>query len=380
MSQESLPGSPEEITPAWLSAVLQESTVLTSQAVVALQTDIIGQDRGFTGVIVRVHPQYSGYEETAPSSVVVKLPMARRETPSAYRLSQEKDVAVARRYFERCSREVLFYQHVAPLNRIPVPRYYYGAADDTTGRVVLVLEDLHLARHGNALGDCSPHDADLVIKQLAHFHAQWWNHPRLDAFSWLPLWGGDSHVAQNRYVQCVDPFLKRFGSRVPEGVREIIEALTTQYGAVRERLKQRPSTIIHGDLHLDNILFSSVEHTPGVMVIDWQSVSHGSAAIDLALFLFSSLETATRRTVEGDLLRRYHELLLASSVRGYDFSQLMEDCQLVLLWLLGAKVVWLGSIDMEHLSGREQALVEASLTEDSFAALLDHKVGTLLPL
>jgi hypothetical protein len=109
-------------------------------------------------------------------------------------------------------------------------------------------------------------------------------------------------------------------------------------------------------------------------------VSHGSAAIDLALFLFSSLETATRRTVEGDLLRRYHELLLASSVRGYDFSQLMEDCQLVLLWLLGAKVVWLGSIDMEHLSGREQALVEASLTEDSFAALLDHKVGTLLPL
>ena len=58
----------------------------------------------------------------------------------------------------------------------------------------------------------------------------------------------------------------------------------------------------------------------------------------------------------------------------------MEDCQLALLWLLGAKVVWLGSIDIESLSGREQALVDASLTDDSFTALLDHHAGSLLPL
>jgi hypothetical protein len=58
----------------------------------------------------------------------------------------------------------------------------------------------------------------------------------------------------------------------------------------------------------------------------------------------------------------------------------MEDCQLVLLWLLGAEVVWLGSIDLESLSEREQALVDASLTEDSFATLLDYNAGSLLPL
>ena len=58
----------------------------------------------------------------------------------------------------------------------------------------------------------------------------------------------------------------------------------------------------------------------------------------------------------------------------------MEDCRLVLLWLLGAKVVWLGSLDMESLSGRELALVDASVTENSFTALLDHDAGSLLSL
>ena len=84
-----------------------------------------------------------------------------------------------------------------------------------------------------------------------------------------------------------------------------------------------------------------------------------------------------RRAVEGDLLRRYHELLVAGSIAGFSFSQLMEDCRLALLWLLGAKVMWLGSVDVDGLRGREQALVDASLT-DGFTALLDHDAGSLL--
>ncbi|MFL5699646.1 MAG: oxidoreductase family protein [Ktedonobacteraceae bacterium] len=380
MSQQPLPSGPEELTPEWLTAVFRENTILTSGVVIGVQTEVIGQDRGFTGVITRVQLQYSSNEEVAPSSVVVKLPTAHRDPPSAYRTSQEKDVEGACRYFERCAREVMFYQQVAPLNQIPVPRLYYGAADDTTRRVILVLEDLHSARHGDALHNCSLQDAALVIDQLAHFHAKWLNDPQLDAFTWLPRWGGDSQVAQDHYVQLIDPVLQRFGSRVPKKVRETIEALAAHYGAVRERLQQTPATMIHGDLHLDNILFSPLIHEPSVIVIDWQSVARGRGTIDLALFLFGSLETSTRRAVEGDLLWRYHELLVAGGVTGYGFPQLMEDCQLVLLWLLGAKVVWLGSIDGESLSGREQALVDANLTEDSFTALLDHDAGSLLPL
>jgi aminoglycoside/choline kinase family phosphotransferase len=360
--------------------MFRENSILTDGAVVGVQIDIIGQDRGFTGVIVRVRLQYSGHQENAPSSVVVKIPTAIRDTPSAYRTSQEKEVTAARRYFERCVREVAFYQQIAPLSALPVPRLYYGATDEETGRVILVLEDLHSVRLGDALGGCSTSEAALVVEQLAHFHAQWWNHPPLSTFPWLPLWGRDTHIAQKRYVECIDPFLRRFGSRVPRRIRGVIDALATSYGAVRERLKLAPTTMIHADLHLDNLLFSPPEEESGVILLDWQSVARGRGALDLGLFLFGSLDTPTRRAVEGDLFWRYHDLLVAGGVTGYDFSQLVEDCQWVLLWLLGAKVVWLGSIEMESLSGRELALVDGSLTEESFAALLDHDAGSLLPL
>ncbi|MDQ2902238.1 MAG: ecdysteroid 22-kinase family protein [Chloroflexota bacterium] len=380
MSQLALPDGPEEITPEWFTVVFREDTIITTGAVVGVQTEIIGQEQGFTGVIARVHLQYTDYQEAAPSSVVVKFPTATASTPSAYRAAQSQDVMATRRYFERCAREVFFYQKVASLSAFPVPRLYYGAVDSGAGRVILVLEDLCIARVGDALRGCTVQDATLVIDQLASFHAQWWNHPQLETFSWLPMWGGDSQDAQSRYRQLLDLFLQRFGQRVPRPVLEAIDALATSYGDIRSRLQRAPVTMIHGDLHLDNLLFSPFEYTPGVTLIDWQSVARGRGVIDLALFLFGSLETTMRRTVEGDLLRRYHELLLARGVTGYGFPHLIEDCRLVLLWLLGAKVVWLGSLDMESLSGRELALVNASLTEDSFAAFLDHDAGSLFPL
>lgn len=171
MNQRSLPGGPEEITPEWFTAIFHENAIITSGEVVAVQVNLIGQDQGFTGAIARVRLQYANDEESAPSSVVVKMPTANRDTPTAYRASQEKDMATARWYFDRCTREVTFYQQAAPLNVFPVPRLYYGAADEKTGRVILVLEDLHSARPGDALHGCSIPDAVLVIEQLAYFHA-----------------------------------------------------------------------------------------------------------------------------------------------------------------------------------------------------------------
>lgn len=379
MEHSFLPDGPEELTPAWFTLTFRENGLLPVGEVADVQRETIGQDLGMTGVIVRVRLRYTDCEATTPSSVIVKLPLANQNNPSAYRALSEKDEKAAQRYFERCAREVLFYQYLAPLSALAIPQFYYGAAHETTGRVVLVLEDLLSARQGDALSSCSVQDAALMIDQLAQFHAQWWEHPQLETLVWLPRWGGDPSLAQRRYLRCLDPFLQRFGERVPGRVREAMMALATSYGAVREQLQRVPTTLIHADLHLDNVLFTSSPQEPGV-VLDWQSVACGRAALDVAQFLFGALETSVRREVEAGLFQRYYEGLRACGVRGYDRDQLMRDCQLALLWLLGATVVWLGSLDLDHLHGRERALAEASITEESFAALLDHEADTLLPL
>lgn len=381
MSRMSLPGGPNDITPEWLTAALRESGTITHAAVATADVDIIGQEWGFTGIVARVRMRYSVIEDGAPTSLVVKLPAATRDIPSTYRAATHRDAMAARRYLDRCAREIAFYRDVAPVSPMSVPRMYYGTTDDATGRVILLLEDLGCARVGDALEGCSSREAALVVDQLAAFHARWWDHPLLDTFTWLPSWSGDPWAAQQRYARLAEPFLARFGQRIPSRVREIIVALRSSYGALRVALTRAPATMIHGDLHLDNILFHPLGHEPALTVIDWQTVARGRGAVDLALFIFGSLEVAVRRDNEHDLFRRYHELLIAAGVTGYTSDRLLADCRLALLWQLAGTVTWLGSAAVDDLAGRERDLVEAVFESNRlFAAVLDHDAGALLPL
>ena len=54
-----LPAGPEGLTPEWLTDIFRANALLTTEAVVGFQQEIIGQEQGFTGVIVRVSLEYT---------------------------------------------------------------------------------------------------------------------------------------------------------------------------------------------------------------------------------------------------------------------------------------------------------------------------------
>lgn len=379
MSDRPLPAGPADLTPAWLTAALRAGGAISRVAVTTAEVEVIGQDRGFTGVIARVSLGYDGVEAGAPASVVVKMPTAPRDTLSAYRATQQADSVAERRYIERCAREVAFYQQIAPIGPLPVPRLYYGAADSADARVALVLEDVRTARGGDALHGCAPDDALRVVEQMAQVHARWWEYPARHTLGWVPSWSGDPQAAQDRYGALVEPFLARFGRRVPERARWLIDALTDRYAGIRTALAQVPTTLIHGDLHLDNILFLPPGYAPAVLIIDWQSVAWGRAVLDLALFLVGSMEIEARRASEQEIFHRYHAHLIAGGVSLYTQAQLRDDLRLALLGQLGATVTWLGSVALDELTGREQALVDDVVASGRlFAALCDYEVNSHL--
>ena len=376
-----LPAGPEELTPAWLTDALRGAGAVRRAMVARASWERIGEDRGFTGVLARVRLQYEGADagEDAPASLVAKFPMASREAPSAYRDARERDAAARRQHYERCAREVRFYREVAPRVPVPAPRAYYAAADDATGRVVLLLEDLRAARPGDVLQGCSAAEAALVVEAIAPFHARCRAGSDLDALAWPPRWGGDPRARQDRYNQQVGPFLRRFGRQVPAPVRDLLDGLRTGYAHVLAALARAPATLIHADLHLDNLLFNPPGMVPPVVVLDWQGLARGPGAIDLALFLFGSLAVEERRAAERALIGRYHALLVEHGVIGYTLDQLRDHCRLALLWHLAGVVGWLGSAEVERLVGRERALVEAAVEDGRlFAALLDHDVAAVL--
>ena len=373
-----IPVSPNEISPTWLTTVLREASVLERGTVVALDWEPIGEEQGFTGVVARLHLEYAdrGHEDTAPPSLVAKFPTAERRVPSAYRGVQEADAVAARRHYERCAREAHFYREIGPHSRLWVPHPYYAAADDETGSVVLLLEDLVAARPGDVLAGCSSAEATLVLEAMAPIHARWWGQLSPGALPWLPRWGADAAARQERYARQVGPFLERFGAQLPPPVHDLVDRLRTHYASVLFALGQAPAAVLHADLHLDNVMFNPPGTASPAVVLDWQGVSRGAAAVDVALFVFGSLAVGERRVAEQDLFCCYHALLVEHGVRGYPLQRLHDDSRLALLWQLAGTVGWLASVDPDRLMGRERALADAAIRDGRLvSALLDHAVG-----
>jgi hypothetical protein len=370
-----IPAGPDDVTPEWLTAALRKTGVLPGgDCVVAADWERVGEAYGFTGLIGRVQLRYHGAAGARPRSLVAKLPMAETAGISGYRAVQERDPARMQRYYERAAREVRFYQE---LGTAFAPTMYYADSDDANRRVVLLLEDLSVGRQGDVLAGCSAVNAAQVIEVLAPFHARWWGE-RAPSHA-FPLTRGDLRSRQERYAQQVEPFLDRHGDALPAGVIAIISELRFRLAAVAEALYEGPETLIHADLHLDNMIFNPTGDPRSVIVLDWQTVSVGPPALDLLLFISDSLSIEERRAAETALLERYIALLGAHGVHSYSLEQLRTDCGRALLLLLAGTIGWVTTVTGHDLTARERALQERAVTGGRLAAaLLDYDALALI--
>jgi hypothetical protein len=371
-SRLTVPKSERELTPQWLTAALTETGVLRGSAVTHADWERIGQEYGFTGLIGRVRLKYDDVAGDPPSSLIAKLPMATGDQASGFRAMQERDPSLRLRYYRRCVSEERFYREIGVAF---APKRYYSAVDETQRRVVLLLEDV-TGRQGDVLDGCSIEDAALVIEELAPFHARWWGE-RAPA-SAFPGSSPDPQAQQERYARQAMEFLERYGDSVPGPACTVVDLLRSRLARVLAALREGPQTLIHGDLHLDNLIFDG-RGSRSVVVLDWQTACVGTPARDLALFLFDSLTPEDRRAAEDVLLDRYAEVLAAHGVAGYSGDGLLHDLRLALLALLAGNIVWLTSLEPGEILERERALQNAVIADRRLmSAVVDHDVAALL--
>jgi Phosphotransferase enzyme family len=305
--------------------------------------------------------------------LIAKLPMAMDDTVSGCRRMQERDPERLARYYARCEAEARFYRDIP----VPfAPSTYYSSVDPERRRVVLLLADVR-GRQGDVLQGCSVSDAAVVIDRIAPFHARWWGGRA--ATSGFRRSGPNAQTRQRRYVSQVDHFLSTLGTRVPTDVLRIVEQLRSRLAAVAGALAARHQALIHSDLHLNNMIFDAGDDR-SVTVLDWQTVSVGSPAWDVAMFLSGSLGIEDRRAAEPELLDRYVRLLSKHGVRDYSVEDLGLEYRLALLVLLAGTVSGLTAVDPDEATSRERALQNDALAPEGrlVAALRDHDVNALL--
>lgn len=303
------PLGPAALEARWLEAVLREGEVLPRARVRGLGTQIIGVGYGLDGTSARV--TLDG--DDVPDTVVVKWSPA-----------------------ENARREACFYRHIAPHLDVRLATLLGARMDAEGGRGVLVLSDVAPARQGDTIVGATASESDALVDTMARLHAPFWGGGRLPDLAAVPMWARDGAGQAARVLELLPPFLAAWEGRLPAAALRCAAALPPRLAAASDRLAQSPATLVHADLHLDNVLFLA-DGTP--VVLDWPSACRGPAALDLARLLVEGMPSAARRERQERLMLRYLAALAACGV-DCDRDRLRTDLVDVAVLLFAAAIRW----------------------------------------
>lgn len=317
----SLPASPAQITPAFLTHRLRAAGVLRQAAVTAIQLEPIAAKAGFNAQLARLRLSYSAHEAQAPHSIIAKLPTVQAA------LHQHAAV------FRPGTKECWFYRHGAARTPVCVPRCYYGAVDAAAGESFLLLQDLAPARTVDWVDGASPAETDLALQTLARLHAAWWD---VDPASDRELArlvdpsGAEQDLVERLYRQAWPRFLASAEFEIGDDVRQLGERLVGHIAAAEALLDGSPRTLVHGDFRLGNLLFGTHRGVPACWVIDWEDILLWNGMLDVAWFLGGCLPLQASDREKG-LVRRYHRALTREGVNGYAWAQCYHDYRCAML-------------------------------------------------
>ncbi|MEI7519276.1 MAG: phosphotransferase [Mycobacteriaceae bacterium] len=210
-------------------------------------------------------------------------------------------------------REVRFYSEVAPgLARQsggPIAHCYHAAYQPETGYFTLLLDDAAPAEVGDEIRGATIADAKLALTKLGRLHAPLIGSEALADAEWL---NRETPVNQGLITALYTGFADRYSEAITADQRIVCERLVEGFDAYVAAESARVKGLVHGDYRLDNMLFGRPGSLRDLTVVDWQTVTWGSALTDVAYFLGCALRTEDRRDHYDELLWAYHDGLGAS--------------------------------------------------------------------
>ena len=303
---DSVVPTPESVDAAWLTGVLREAGHAGVE-VRGFVAERIGT--GQIGRCIRFTLDLSGAGPAVPRSLVGKF-------PSEDAISRATGVGLG-----LYRKEVGFYRTLAPRLSISTPRCYFAQIEDRGPEFALILEDMAPAIPGDQIAGCSPEVARAAVLQLVGLHAPTWNDASLRELDWVVESSGGTRAL---YAQCFPGFVARYGKALEADLIDILGRVADSNGPPFV-YPDDPFSIVHIDYRLDNLLIDASQDPPRVTVVDWQSFVLGSPLSDVAYLMGASLLPETRRPVEREIVRAYHERLLAAGVPGYTWEHCWTD-------------------------------------------------------
>lgn len=250
--------------------------------------------------------------DTVPASLIAKCPAGDATSRDTARMMHLYEI------------ETQFYTHFAATCAARAPRAYGCQFDATTQDGVLLLEDMAPATQIAQMDGCSVDEVRLILDEAALLHRGSWNDPALQRHDWLHYAQTDERrafIAQ--FLPAVFPdWRARYEGRLSADILDMGAELVARFDAYMEP-RDGPSVLVHGDMRLDNMLFTDADGR--AILLDWQTLSAGPPMGDVAYAISTSLaDPQIRADEEEALVARYHAAL-GPCVGAYDFGAAWTD-------------------------------------------------------
>lgn len=334
---------PRHLTTVWAQRIINQH----SANIRAKSVKILGIDVGTT-TRVRIAVDHNGTEVLA-RHWFVKLPSL------AWRA---RLITALPRLLHT---EVRFYNEIA--GYVPLNLPCCLAAKSQLGRgSTLVLADVgeFSNRAGHPCDALNLSQASEVVKQLARFHAKFWQHSPLDSnYPWLagPVRRLEDALGSALAVPLMKRGLQLAGKLIPAELHAPALGYAKQRRKIMEFLNDAPHTLIHHDCHAGNLFWQENK----VGFLDWQLVRLGEGVSDVAYFLATALMPETRHQHEENLLKLYADTLNDNGVVGVNKDNLMPRYRVHCCYAFEAMLVTLAVGGMMRLDSNLE-LIRRSAT------------------
>jgi aminoglycoside phosphotransferase (APT) family kinase protein len=353
---ERVPATVDDITPQWLTSVFRSGNrVPYGVTVTDVRAEQFAQDIGFSSQLYRLHLSGS---DGIPSTIVAKLPA-------------KPGIREAVSLLGGYQRELLFYQRFAPVVPMATPLAYAAQMAPESSDFVLLLEDLHGWENGDHLAGLSIDRVRLCLRELAALHAWSLTAPNADVPGLFP--SIDGPVARDMFVPMFEAgwrvYRDRSETKVPTAVAKYAERFASHAPSALTIMAESP-VLLHGDIRADNMFFDEDR----LKVVDFQFLSRGAGAVDVAYLVSQSLPASLRRGRDETLVREYLEHLADNGITEVTFDDVWRQYRAATAYYIVIPTILLTSWDTMPPRSRELCLTLVNRAVAAIDETVAHEV------
>tara|TARA_B100000686_G_scaffold352622_1_gene455282 strand:+ start:5551 stop:6621 length:1071 start_codon:yes stop_codon:yes gene_type:complete len=270
--------------------------------------------------------------------------------------------------------EIRFYNELASTVPISTPDFILAQSKIGSSSTLVLYDVTESGASPGMPGDTlTIVEATAVIKQLAKFHAQYWNNVHNNhSYHWLasPVRRLEDHLGTVLSV----PLMKRGIRLAGEIISPVLNVSAIRYAHNRRKIMRflsgSPKTLIHHDCHPGNLFWK--QEQPGFL--DWQLVRLGEGISDISYFLSMAIKSEDRKIYEERLLIIYKQELINNGVPPTDLENIQQRYYAHLIYPFEAMIVTLAIGGMMNLEDNLKMLSR------TISAIEDHNVFSALPM